>query len=237
MTGNIEKHFNTQAETSETLNEEDGISKGILEKLSKIVDENKIPFLIAILGFILLGLGVFLFKNTDLIEKDEIEIINQSESELEQSLSVIVEISGSVIKPGVYTLKDGARINDLMIASGGLSADADRDWVEKNVNLASKLIDGQKLYIRSVNEQTESTSANNSGVYQNVSTVIGAESSGLLNINTASFEELDKLPGIGQVYGQNIIDQRPYSSVEDLLNRKVVPKSTYEKIKDLISVY
>ena len=80
-------------------------------------------------------------------------------------------------------------------------------------------------------------SANNPEGYQSVSPVLGVENQGLVNINTASFEQLDKLPGIGQVYGQKIIEQRPYSNAEDLLNRKILPKSTFEKIKNLISVF
>jgi competence protein ComEA len=109
--------------------------------------------------------------------------------------------------------------------------------VEKSINRAARLSDGQKLYIKSVNEQITSTTANNSGVYQTTSPILGVESKGLVNINTSTFEELDKLPGIGQVYGQKIIEQRPYSEVSDLLSRKVLPKSTFEKIKDLITVY
>ena len=58
----------------------------------------------------------------------------------------------------------------------------------------------------------------------------------LININTASFEELDTLPGVGKVIGQKIINNRPYSSIEELQTKKIVNKSTYEKIKDLITV-
>jgi DNA uptake protein ComE-like DNA-binding protein len=94
-----------------------------------------------------------------------------------------------------------------------------------------KFNDGQKLYIKSVSKQTTTTTANNEMVYQNISPVLRVEGQTLVNINSATFEELDKLSGIGQVYGQNIIEQRPYSTPEKLLSRKVLPKSTYEKIR------
>lgn len=214
-------------------------------KPEKFLDSNKIPILIALFGLILLGFGMFLYKNTGLFENDTIEIVDSSKESANAVSEIIVEIAGSVEKPGVYKLKGNSRIEDLMVSCGGLSAEADRDWVSKYVNRAAKLTDGQKIYIRSVDEnqqnisdkQTDTLSAKNEEVYQSASTVLGVTEEGLTNINTATFTQLDALPGIGQVYGQKIIEQRPYSNTEDLVNRGVLPKSTYEKIKDKITVY
>ncbi len=209
------------------------------------VNRNKIPILLALLGLILVGLGAFIFRNTDLLQKDRIEVVSEATEGQSASSKIVVDIAGSVEKPGVYELDNDSRIEDLLIASGGLSAKADRDWVEKYVNRASKLSDGQKIYIRSINEkqetinnnQSQEVSAKNDGGYQSASPILGLESGGLTNINTASFEELDKLPGIGQVYGRKIIEQRPYSNTTELQTRQILPKSTYEKIKDKITVY
>ncbi len=213
--------------------------------LEGFLNSNKVPLLVALIGLILLGLGVFFYRNTTLFEEDKIEIIGD-EKDLEEGPSeVVVEIAGSIEKPGVYKLSADSRIEDLMVSCGGLSSEADRNWVAKYINRAAKLTDGQKIYIKSVSEnqqnatdkQPETLSAKNDGGYQSVSSVLGVNEEGLTDINTASLAKLDELPGIGQVYGQKIIEQRPYSNIEELVNRKILPKSTYEKIKDKITVY
>ena len=66
--------------------------------------------------------------------------------------------------------------------------------------------------------------------------VLSTQKANLTNLNQASFADLDSLPGIGPVYAQKIISGRPYQSITDLLNRKIIPISAYNKIKDLISV-
>ena len=65
-------------------------------------------------------------------------------------------------------------------------------------------------------------------------TAAAAQTGNLVDINSATKEELEKLPGIGTAYSQKIIKGRPYSKKDQLLSKGIVPKATYDKIKDLI---
>lgn len=131
-----------------------------------------------------------------------------------------------------------------MVVSGGFSENADRTWTDKYLNRAAKLTDGHKVYIPKVapldfaqDERSDRSSAKTREEDQTISLNFSSDSKVLININSASLKELDSLPGIGQVYGQNIIEHRPYSNVQELLSKGILKKSVYEKIKDLITVY
>lgn len=200
--------------------------------MGDLVDKNYKLIFFVVLGLILIGLGVLYTKTDGFNGGNKIEVLNSATGAQNNNSFVIVEISGAVEKPGVYKLSAESRIDDLLISAGGISADANRQWVDKNVNRAAKLTDGQKLYIYHLDEPT----ANKNNSIKSDQGVLSAETGGLVNINTASLTELDRLPGIGQVYGQNIIEHRPYSNTEELVSKGVLVKSVFEKIKNQISV-
>jgi competence protein ComEA len=195
-------------------------------------DRNKILVFIFLAGLGLLGAGIIISRQ--FVSSDKVEVLQGSTEGQEDVSQIVVEVSGEVVTPSVYKFPQGARINDALIAAGGLSENADRSWVEKNLNRAAKLSDGAKIYIPNVNQQSESSSASNNGVVQTVSSTRGSD---LVNINTASQSQLEELPGIGPVYAQSIIEHRPYSTTDELLSSGALRKSTYEKVKDLVSVY
>lgn len=196
----------------------------------------KFPILALVLGGILIGLGVLVLKSGLGFSPNKIEVIEPpTESGLNKE--IVIELSGGVENPGVYKLPEGSRIEDALVAAGGLSSGADRVWVEKSVNRASKLIDGQKVYIAILSQHLDVLSAKSIGEYQNASSTNNQLSGSLINLNSASLNELDTLPGIGQVLGQKIIDNRPYSDINELVSKKIIGASTFSKFKDKISVY
>lgn len=154
-----------------------------------------------------------------------------------------VDVSGAVINPSVYTLKYGARIHDAISQAGGLSQEADDAFVARNINMARILSDQEKIYIPT----REDTQYGRVDEYVKIiNEVFTPSTSSLLpnpdtdsfrvNINTCPIEELDSLPGVGPVLGQKIIDGRPYTTIEELIQRKIINESVFSKIKQSISV-
>jgi competence protein ComEA len=182
--------------------------------------EKKIWQYVAIGGIILLLSGGIWFYQHQ--EKVEVEIIKSEKSEI---LGIWVDVQGAVEKPGVYKIEGDTRVKDALMAAGGLSDKADRSWVARYVNLAEEVKDGVKIYIPEKGDPTSPSAS------------LGASTELKININAASVGELDKLEGIGATRAQAIIDGRPYGKVEDLLEKSIIPKSVFEKIKQQISVF
>lgn len=150
-------------------------------------------------------------------------------------LEVYVDVDGAVVRPGVYRLKDGARVSQAIDAAGGLTAEAD----VTGLNRASKITDGQKIYVPTVGEQEAAAAVG--GAESSAATTPGAgSSSGLVNINTASAAELQTLSGIGPSMAQSIIDERskngPFASVDDLMRVSGIGEKKLAKIKDCICI-
>ncbi len=140
--------------------------------------------------------------------------------------TINVYVSGAVQKPDVYALPLNSIVKDAIAAAGGATADADLD----QINLAAKLADQMQV---DVPHKGESAPPPPSGSTPNTS----AEK---ININTATAEELDKLPGIGPSIAKAIIDYRtkngPFKKVEDINDVKGIGDALFEKIKDQITV-
>ncbi len=144
---------------------------------------------------------------------------------------VYVDVDGAVARPGVYRLKDGARVSQAIDAAGGLTAEAD----VTGLNRASKITDGQKIYVPTVGEQQAAAASGGA-----VAASGAGSSSGLVNINTASAAELQTLSGIGPSMAQSIIDERskngPFASVDDLMRVSGIGEKKLAKIKDCICI-
>lgn len=212
------------------------MKKLLKKKLKKYIVE---VFLISIAIFIAL-ISAFLYFQNLKNENVQYEIEKQQTDNKQENNFIYVEVSGSVKKPDVYKVVFGTRLNDLIKKAGGLSDEADKNYFARNFNLARIVFDQEKIYIPSVWEvnngyfiESVKNLTYQQLTYQNPN---NNQSNELININEATLEELDSLPGIGKVTAQKIIDARPFNDVNDLVNKKIVNKSVFEKIKDLITI-
>jgi competence protein ComEA len=197
---------------------------------------NRILLLLCVIGLVLVAIGFFFFKSGLNFSGTKVEVLSGS-TEIDNSKDITVEIAGEVISPGVYKLPLGSRVDDLLVAAGGFSAKADRIWTDKYLNRAARLTDGQKVYIPNVNQQSTSSTANNGGGEQTTSPTFSSDSNALININTASLDQLDSLPEIGPKHGQSIIEHRPYSNASELVSKGAITQSLLDKIKNNITIY
>lgn len=202
-----------------------------------------------ILGIIIVSITLVLFLVTayffmkpKLLSEKEMDemfvdatasIENKSEEKYNSSSSkndyknIILDIDGAVNKPGVYYMKNNQVLNDLINEAGGLKQDADLS----KINRAEKLVDNKKFYIPYKGEENVPNFSSASA---------SSEEEEIINLNTASKEQLKTLPGIGDTTAEKIIKYREkvgtFKKIEDLMNVDGIGEGKYNKIKDLISV-
>ena len=203
--------------------------------IRKIYEENsKIVFkFLLILIIVILTVVVSIRQNAsneiDLgaaKETDKVSAEETSESEKEY----YVDISGEVKKPGVYKVKKKTRLVFLIDKAGGLTGKADLDAI----NQASYVEDGAKIIIPKKGENKNSDEAGADASETSV-----GNTSGKININQASAEELTSIPGVGTVIAQRIVEYRNgarFNSIEDIKNVKGIGDATFEKMKGSITV-
>lgn len=223
---------------------EENFSSAFLKKTKKIFKKHGFELFLIILSFIFFSITFFVYLKTINQEKTtQEEIINEEKENSENyPRFVFIDVSGAVKKPGLYKLNQGSRLKEAVDKAGGLNEQVDTVFFQRNFNLAQIINDQEKIYIPTVEEVNLGLVEGKIITYQTVNLTENkinnstTEENDLININSASAEELDQLPGVGPVTAQKIIDNRPYQSLEELLNKKVVNKSVYEKIKNQISL-
>lgn len=148
------------------------------------------------------------------------------------AVPVVVQIDGSVQNPGLYTLPEGSRLSDAVFAAGGFTAEAD----SQAVNQAAHLNDGSYVWIPALGDTPESmpTSA------VRAAPLSGSQSGDKIDLNAASAEQLQMLPGIGPTRAEAIIQYRTdhgdFKAIEDLVNVPGIGPSTFDNLKDLIFI-
>lgn len=213
--------------------------------------------IILIISFILFLISIFEFvyfyKNID----DKNEIINSYENnsfEIKEEVkeeNIIVDIKGEIKKPGVYNIKVGSRVNDLINEAGGLSKNANTRFI----NLSKRLEDGEVIVIYSNKEISDAKKndklevsapcvceeVKNDACYnENNTDNKTSNTSKIVNINTASIQELTTLNGIGESKAKAIVSYRDkngkFKTIKDIMNVSGISETLFSKIKDYITV-
>ncbi len=160
-------------------------------------------------------------------------------------LLLAVDVSGAVNSPDVYYASPGARIVDMIKMAGGLSYQADVLFVERNFNMSTYIFDQEKIHIPSIWDISQGIFVEEPKLLEYLepravetkknSSISPVQSTSALSLNTASVEELDMLPGVGPVTAQKIIDNRPYESADELVSKKVINASLWDKIQEMVA--
>ena len=142
--------------------------------------------------------------------------------------TIVVDVEGAVVTPGIRELPGGSRIADAIEAAGGYAVDADLAAAAA-VNLAQPLTDGQQVRVPRIGEAAVAAAPSTPAAGGGTST-----GGGQVNLNTATPEELEALPGIGEVTVQKIVaarQERPFASLQDAVDRGIINRGQLEDIQ------
>ncbi|MEA3312948.1 MAG: ComEA family DNA-binding protein [Caldisericota bacterium] len=184
---------------------------------------------VVLVGVVMLGIGMVIGKNfveTEVVPSEQVVIENS-----EEPIYITSYVVGAVNNPDVYELPINSIVKDAIEKAGGPTEDADL----VAINLARKVKDGEEIIVPA--KQVFLSDSNDSG---NLNSTVGTNSSGKININTASAKELEALPGIGEVKSKAIVQYRKdyglFRDIRDIMNVSGIGEITFENIKDLIVI-
>ncbi|HMQ50768.1 MAG TPA: helix-hairpin-helix domain-containing protein [Anaerolineae bacterium] len=155
---------------------------------------------------------------------------------------VRVYVTGAVAKSDVYYLPAGSIIKDAILAAGGFTAEANPE----RINQALELIDQQQIHVPRLDEENPPPPVQGGAATpvaegrMQTGIIIDPAPGGLINLNTATTEQLDSLPGIGPAIAQRIIDYREsvggFTTIEEITQVSGIGEATFAKIKASITV-
>ncbi len=226
-----------------------------MEALGSYIKENMIKVVVITL-LLFLYVGSFIYISTKIIKtekgsENETNVLAKEdlkeETNTETSVKeIIVDVKGSVKKPGVYKIKENSRVTDAIDAAGGLSKNANTRFI----NLSKLLSDGDVVVIYS-NEEIEDAKkedkivvetpciceeVKNDACYKEETT----NTNGKININTATINELMTLTGIGESKAKHIIEYRTqngnFKDIKDIMKVKGISETLFSKFKENITI-
>lgn len=200
-------------------------------------EKKKLTYTVAAVVFVLLA-GIIYFCKGNAYDSDitaeDTGIVSEENIEAElmtpvpEKEPVIVHVSGAVVSPGVYEIDSGMRVYDAINAAGGFLNSASDD----NLNLAQIITDGEKITVLT-KKQAKKIKKSDGGKS-------GTDNEMLININTASKEELMNLPGIGEAKADAIIEYREnnggFKSTDEIMGISGIKEGVYSKIEKYITV-
>lgn len=198
------------------------------------MERKQIIIAVILLGAIIFGTGYKAAQFTLRTEVKSVMPVQANTKEKKETIrKVTVYVSGAVKKPGVYTFTEGARIIE-----GVNKAQPSSEAAIEYINLAEPMSDGQQIAVPCKSEIAENAVPQQSGVKGVAKGSITG--SGKINLNTASLEDLDSLPGIGPSTAEKILEYRKtngrFKSVSDLLNISGIGEKKLEKFKDKVTI-
>lgn len=208
---------------------------------------NKKKISVFILVLLICPLGLIIKDKLE--TKEEIYVLTENEKQSEETIEdkdvkkeeknitnkeITVYVSGAVNKPGIVTLNEGERLATAVEKVGGTSKKADLN----GINMAIKLQDEEHYIIPKIGDVVKENTSQIAGD-DNISEDKSTNTS-QININTASIEELDKLPGVGEATANKIVNHRSengeFKSVEEIKNVNGIGDKKFEEMKELICV-
>lgn len=194
-----------------------------------------IPIIVCITSIVLIQL----YKNTPKTTHDN--SLQQIYNEQKKSVRTIyVDLSGAITRPHVYMVQEGTRLFQLIESAGGFSESCDTAFFARNYNMSIVLSDQMKIHVPSLLETSNGLITENRKVVSlsNRSQDQSEKSpdiNKLVSINEASQADLESLPGIGSVTAKHIIATRPYDTIDQIVEKGVLKKALFDKIKDQIT--
>lgn len=192
----------------------------------------QILIICGLIVLIIVFIVIYFYQNKE-EDYSYLEVSNVLEENImeEQKMQIVVHITGQVVNNGIVKLEEGARVIDAIEAAGGATAEANLS----KVNLAYLLEDGMKIYVPSIHDEEDLESITSSSEVSESSKEVLK-----VNINTATSEELQKLPGIGGAIADRIIAYRKengkFKDITDLKNVSGIGESKFNNIKTYIFI-
>lgn len=196
----------------------------------------QILIICGLIGAIITGICIYFYQNKQedysYLEVSNEEAIDTNIIE-EEKKEIVVHIIGQVVKQGIVKLEEGARVIDAIEAAGGATPEANLS----KINLAYILEDGMQLYVPSINDKEEEKYVSSNNTSEKAK---DSKETLKVNINTATNEELQKLPGIGEAMANRIITYRKengkFNKIEDLKEVSGIGEAKFNNIKSYIYI-